>query len=423
MRFRFPNPVHISVGLLAFTIGCSDPVENNPPPADGALPPVVVFPAFHFTTLQVTVTNQTAYPECPMSGTFEEWFGNPAPSSTFTQVCQDKLLTLVVDPDKSKPMADRFKNPGGVEVAIKNEGKTASAPFYEDLYKALEAAGHVRDKSIRVAGYDSRLTPDMDGFVERTMALIEDTYAQNANTPVHLVGHSNGPLYMQYLLTHTAKEWKNKYIHGMTPFAGNWVGQGLVYAILFTGLNTIDFLFPSDGANAASSSAMYLTHPSTYMSLSDPTIFTNQEVVIRISNGGKEYTPQDNLSLFQDAALPLAGELGAYYTGFVDISAAAYPGVDVYAEKGSGLDTIVGVELPNLTTGQLLSDPPIFITRMGDANQEDITNDSIAGWKNMDCHRFQLTDNPAIDHFTLPGHPPALERLVTNMKKAKSVCP
>jgi lecithin-cholesterol acyltransferase len=414
-----------SLALYSFTfgLGCSDPVDNNPQSTDAKLPPIVVFPAFHFTTLEVSVSNQTAFPECPASGMFEDWFGNQAPSTVFDQVCRDKLMTLVVDPDMTKPMANRFQNMAGVSVTIKNQGKTASAPFYEDLYKALEVAGNVRDTSIRVAGYDSRLTPDMDGFVERTMALIEETYAQNQNTPVHLVGHSNGPLYMQYLLTHTTKEWKDKYIHGMTPFAGNWVGQGFVYMILFTGINTIDFKFPADLANAASSAAMYLTHPSTYMSLSDPAIFTNQEVVVRLSNGGKEYTPQDNLLLFQDAALPLAKELAAYYTGFVDISAAAYPNIDVYAEKGSGLDTVVGVELSNLTGGQLLADPPLFITRLGDANQEDITNDSIAGWKDMPCHRFQLTDNPAIDHFALPGNPAVLERLVSNMKNAKSICP
>lgn len=423
MRRAYSHLFPMTFCLLACNLGCSDPVETMPPPANGPLPPVVVFPAFHFTTLEVTATNQTAYPECPPSGTFEDWFTNPTPSTTFSQVCRDRLLTLIIDPDKTKPMAERFTNSPGVTVTIKNQGNTASAPFYEDLYKGLEAAGYVRDTNIRVAGYDSRLTPDIGGFVERTMALIEETYTQNKNTPVHLVGHSNGPLYMQYLLSHTTKEWKDKYIHGMTPFAGNWVGQGFVYMILFTGINTIDFLFPSAADNAASSAAMFQTHPSTYMSLADPDIFGGQEVVIRLVNGGKEYTPKDSAALFQDGAMPLAEELSAYYTGFVDISAAAYPNVDVYAEKGSGIDTIVGVELNNLNVGQLLSDPPVFITRKGDVNQEDITNDSIAHWKDMPCHRFQLTDNPGVDHFALPGNAAVLERLVTNLKKTKSVCP
>lgn len=423
MKVRNLFVLSLASAALAFVSGCTESKTPDPPPQETVLPPVVVFPAFHFTKLEVVAQNQTALPECAPSGTFDEWFSNPDPGMTYDQVCRDKLLTLVVDPDKSKPMAERLKNVAGVTVKIKDFGKTASAPFYEDLYKGLEAAGYVRDESIRVAGYDARLTPDLDGFLERTKGLIEETYAQNKNTPVHLVGHSNGPLYMQYLLNNTPAEWKNKYLHGMTPFAGNWVGQGFVYMVVFTGLNTVDFSFPKDMANAASSAAMYLSHPSTYMSFADPAIFKNQEVVIRVAGGGKEYTPQDAMALFTDAQMPLAAELTAYYTGFVTIDAMSYPGIDTYAEKGSGIDTVVGVELANLTPGQLLGDPPVFITRMGDINQEDLTNDSIAHWKDMPCHHFELTDNPGVDHFSLPANADVIQRLVTHLNATKSVCP
>ena len=54
---------------------------------------------------------------------------------------------------------------------------------------------------------------------------------------MHLVGHSNGPIYAEYLLTHTSRDWKRKYIHGFTPIAGNFPGQGSLYPILFVGLN------------------------------------------------------------------------------------------------------------------------------------------------------------------------------------------
>jgi lysophospholipase-3 len=151
----------------------------------------------------VTVENQVVAPECPRSGTFEDWFQNSAPSTSFSQVCRDKLMTLRYDPDPRRPMARRFSFPRGVTVRIPDYGKTESAPLYEPLYTALEAAGYVRDTSIRVAGYNPRLTPDMDGFLARTKRLIRATYRANGRRPVHLVGHSNGPIYAQYLLTHT----------------------------------------------------------------------------------------------------------------------------------------------------------------------------------------------------------------------------
>ncbi|WP_334914494.1 lipase/acyltransferase domain-containing protein [Nostoc sp.] len=387
------------------------------------LTPVVVFPAFHLTILEVKVQNQSVFPECPASGKFEDWYLNPNPNPQFTQVCKDKLLTLVYKPASSKPMAERFYNQPGVEVKLKQYGSTESAPFYKPLYKFLEAAGYKSNVNIRVAGYDSRLTPDMDNFLIRTKRLIEQTYYQNKNTPVHLVAHSNGPFYAQYLLTHTTQAWKNKFIHGFTPIAGNWPGQGLLYPVYFTGLNVIDFSFPKDPANAASSAAMYQTHPSSYMSSSDPAVFGNREVVVRTVQGGKTYTPQDYQQLFQDAGLSLAQQLAPFYIGFVKFAPPFFPNVDVYAEKGSGLDTIVGAQLQNLSLGQVLNDSTVFFKRDGDSNQEDITNDAIAVWAKMPCYRFVLTDNPSVGHFDLPSNPAVLQRLLANLQQTKSVCP
>jgi lecithin-cholesterol acyltransferase len=251
------------------------------------LTPVIVFPAFYFTILEVNVQNQPLFPECPASGTFEVWFLNPYPSQQFSQVCQDKLLTLVYNAPLFIPMSRRFSNQPGVTVRVKYYGKTESAPFYEPLYTFLEAAGYERNVNIRVAGYDSRLTPDMNMFLESTKRLIEETYNRNQNTPVHLVGHSNGPLYAQYLLTKTTQAWKDKYIHGFTPIAGNWPGQGFSYSVYFTGLNVLDFTFPTNSENAVSSATMYQTHPSSYMSSADPRVFQDREIVVQTVEGNK----------------------------------------------------------------------------------------------------------------------------------------
>ena len=131
------------------------------------------------------------------------------------------------------------------------------------IYRTLERVGYVRDRSIRVAGYDFRLTPDQGGFLRRTMRLIEQTSRQNGGRPVHLVGHSNGPLYIQYLLTHVSARWKQRYVHGFTALAGNFPGQGVLYPVLFTGLDLTDFSFPTTRAKAISSARLLRTAPST----------------------------------------------------------------------------------------------------------------------------------------------------------------
>lgn len=382
--------------------------------------PVVVFPAFHFTKLQVHVHGQTVAPECPAHGFFQDWYPNGGSLAVFNQVCRDKLMTLVYDPDPTKPMSQRFSDQPGVQVTVMDYGRTESAPFYEHLYGFLEANGYERNKSIAVAGYDSRLTPDMH-FLARTKRLIEDVSAANGNTPVHLVGHSNGPLYAQYLLTHTSKEWKNRFIHGFTAIAGNWPGQGLFYPVYFTGLNVRDFKFPETVENADSSARMYQSHPSTYMSSAAPVVFRDFVVVLRDASTGVAYTPKDHQQIFQDAGLSLARELAAHYIGFVKFTPPFFPNVDVNIEIGSGLETVVGAELPDLTTGQPLGAAPGFV-RDGDANQEDITNESIRVWQSMPCYRFTFNNNKGVDHFALPRDRAVLNRLLSNLQRLKSVC-
>ena len=321
-------------------------------------------------------------------------------------------------------MPQRFSNQRGVTADVLGYGTTQSAPFYEPLYEALEAAGYVRNEDIRVAGYDSRLTPDMGGFLARTKKLIEDTYHDNGKRPVHLVGHSNGPLYAQYLLTHTTRAWRHRYIHGFTPIAGNFHGQGILYPILFTGLNVVDFSFPTTEENAESSALMYLRAPSSYMSAADPRIFGNRVIVVEDASTGRTYTPRDYGPLLEDAGLPWAKDIANYYIGFVEFAdASAFPNVDVYAEKGSGIETVVGVRLHDLSIGQLLDASTQFFTRDGDVNQEDITNDAVLAWRAMRCFHFSLTDNPGIDHFSLPSDPNVLGRLLAHLARPRSQCP
>jgi lysophospholipase-3 len=409
------------VAVLAFVpagAGASGPPHGR---GDGGVTPIVLFPAFHLTRLVVVVHNQRVDGDCPRSGSFEDWFGNPSPSTTFSQVCRDELMTLRYRPQGAWPQ--RFQDQAGVSVSVEDYGRTASAPFYEPLYAALEAAGYGRDRDIRVAGYDARLTPDIGGFLERTKRLIEDTYRDNGNRPVHLVGHSNGPLYAQYLLTHTSRAWKGKYIHGFTPIAGNFPGQGSVYPLVFTGLNVQDFTFPASAANAVSSARMYLTAPSTYMSMADPRIFDSRETVVADAATGRSYAPADYRRLFEDAGLPSAREIADHYIGFVGFNDPSdFPDVDVYAEKGSGIDTVVGIGLHDLSVGQLLDASTTFFTRDGDINQEDITNDAVGVWSAMPCFHFSLADNPGVDHFSLPSNPDLLSRLVVDANLPRSNC-
>ena len=185
--------------------------------------------------MRVVVRNQTSVGGCSGSGTFED--GIPANLGTrFDQVCRDRLITPRWKNDSRLPWARRFSLPPGVRVTIPHFGQPASAPIYAGFYGALESAGYKAGVNLVVAGYDFRLTPDLGGFLPRTVRLIEQTWRRNGRRPVRLVGHSNGPLYVQYLLTHVSARWKRRYIQGFTNIAGNLPGQGATWTWVFTGV-------------------------------------------------------------------------------------------------------------------------------------------------------------------------------------------
>ena len=142
LGFSVPRRPSSSSPPSAPPLGCGGRLE----PGARHRTPVVLFPAFHFTKLLVTVRDQVAAPGCPRSGTFQDWFLNDHPSTRFSQVCEDKLLTLRYDRRGHEPMSHRFSNPRGVSVRILDYGKTESAPFYEPMYEALEADGYTREQ-------------------------------------------------------------------------------------------------------------------------------------------------------------------------------------------------------------------------------------------------------------------------------------
>src|SRR4029453_13769305 len=112
-----------------------------------------------------------------------------------------------------------------------------------------------------------------------------------------------------------------------------------------------------------------------------------------------------------------------YSRGLPCAAPAHFPNGDIYAEKGSGIDTLVGLGLTDLTVGQLVTRTTQFFTRDGGNNQKDITNDAVNAWSAMSCWHFSLTDNPGVNHFELPSSPDVLARLIANANKPRSNCP
>ncbi len=387
--------------------------------------PVVFFPGYGTTILQVSVHDQTTVKGCPASGMYQD--GIPANlGTTFSQVCRDELITPRWSHNAKLPWPQRLSLPPGVRITIPNYGQTSSAPVYSGFYAALENAGYTAGRNLVVAGYNFLLTPDLGGFLPRTKRLIVQTWRRNGRRPVRLVGHSNGPLYAQYLLTHVSSAWKHKYIQGFTDIDGNLPGSGLLWGWVFTGAEVPSvFSYPTTIATARSSAHLWAMSPATWMSTSDPAVFKNREVVIADQATGRSYTPANTVALLRAAGLDSIKGMVEHYLGFVRFSDPQdFPDVDVTVEAGSGIPTDVGIALPNLTRGQVVdASTAQYFTLPGDDNQEYITNNAVRVWRKMDCYRFGFDNNPGVGHLQLTSDPAVITQLLADLKKPRNRCP
>jgi lecithin-cholesterol acyltransferase len=139
-------------------------------------------------------------------------------------------------------------------------------------------------------------------------------------------------------------------------------------------------------------------------------------VVIGVQ-GGEQYTALNYRQLFRDAGMPLARELADYYIGLVKFRTPQfYPNVDVYAEIGTNIPTVVGVELKELKVGTLVDNVTNFFLREGDGVLDDIANESILVWEEMRDYHFELNVNPFVHHFYLPTDQAILMRLLYHLQ-------
>ena len=169
---------------------------------------------------------------------------------------------------------------------------------------------------------------------------------------------------------------------------------------------------------------MYLTAPSSYMSAADPRSSARRRWSVADRSTGRSYTPQDYPQLFEDAGLAWAEAVADCYIGFVEFAdPRQFPNVDVYAEKGSGIDTWSDIGLHDLSVGQLLDGQTDVLhprRRHQPGGHHQRRQSSV--WESMRCFRFALTDNPGVDHFSLPTDEAVMARLIADAARPRTKC-
>jgi lysophospholipase-3 len=72
--------------------------------------------------------------------------------------------------------------------------------------------------------------------------------------------------------------------------------------------------------------------------------------------------------------------------------------------------------------GQAIDPNTPFFLADGDINQEDTTNTAVLAWQQMPCFHMSLTNNPGIDHFSLPSNASVLADLITDAAVSRTNC-
>ena len=261
--------VIVAAALLPASAAAGDSAR-----AHGHRTPVVLFPAFHFTKLLVTVHDQVVAPGCPRSGTFQDWFLNDHPSPRFSQVCEDKLLTLRYDRRGNEPWRTGSRTRAASRCGSSTTARPRARRSTSRCTRRSRPTGYTRNKNIRVAGYDARLTPDMNGFraphqaSDRDDVPPERPHARAPRRPLQRPALRAVPAH-----AHVARRGSTATSTDSRPSRATSPVRASSTRCCSRGSTSRTSPSRRPPRTPRSSARMYLTAPSSYMSAADPRIF------------------------------------------------------------------------------------------------------------------------------------------------------
>uniref|UniRef100_A0A0B7ADR0 Group XV phospholipase A2 n=1 Tax=Arion vulgaris TaxID=1028688 RepID=A0A0B7ADR0_9EUPU len=146
-----------------------------------------------------------------------------------------------------EPITHKTYNTPGVDIKVPGFGYTSSIEFLDrskimhyfyTIVQDLVSIGYSRGVSVRGAPYDFRKAPnELGDYFAQLKDLVEDTYRQNNNTKVVVIGHSMGSPVFLYFLNHQSQSWKDRFIQSYISLAGVWGGVIKAVRLMSSGFN------------------------------------------------------------------------------------------------------------------------------------------------------------------------------------------
>ncbi|PRP81982.1 Lecithin:cholesterol acyltransferase family protein [Planoprotostelium fungivorum] len=225
------------------------------------LHPIIIVPGYSGMSLDVKRQNEPQ----PSKLWLNPWFLSPMRSNAYVQQFYDELSMKVEEREEGLfycPAAanvevtpTEYMGSGsgggtyGCDYILRRMAGIGVVPYMSPVIASLEGLGYERNKNIKSANYDWRVSPDhlenFTTFSEDLRELIERTSIDNGGRPVIMLAHSMGNLILCRFLNSMSPDWREKYIRHFISVAAPWAGVPKTIRDILSGDCISDNLYTS----------------------------------------------------------------------------------------------------------------------------------------------------------------------------------
>jgi len=205
--------------------------------------------------------------------------------------------------------------------------------YFHVIIEMAVAMGYTKGKNIHGAPFDFRKSPnEFKEYYANLTTLIENTYYQNGNKKVLIIGHSMGNPVMLHFYHAKSQAWKDKFLRAHVSIAGPWGGSVKTLKLFASGYNLDHYKII---VNAKQIRPFQRSMTSSAYLLPSANFWGPNETLIRTEH--RNYTVADYQQFFTDIQYPNGWSM---YQDTRDLYGDNQPpGVEIHCLCGTKMDT------------------------------------------------------------------------------------